>query len=186
MAETKPTFNKFLPTTVFDLKIFDPKSTDPTKEEAVIESLKIANFTQEGPTKTARGGKNNAILARYGKETRLEMEDAIVNIKVLEYLMGADVSKPGEIQIKDTFPEEVRLEGTTFFIDTETGKKIEATFEVPRFFPDGLFNLTMEAEGDFGVIEIGGEVIADECGNFYTITTTGKYESKKAEAGTAE
>ena len=170
-------FNKFIPTTVFDLKVYNKgtKVGPDTDALATIESLKIANFTQEGPTKTARGGKNNAILARYGKETRLEMEDAIVSADVLQYLMGAEIGEDDEIQIKDTFPEEVKLVGTTFFIDPDTGKKIEATFTVPRFFPDGLFNLTMEAEGDFGVIEIGGEVIADDCGNFYTITTDGDY-----------
>ena len=185
MAETtKPTFNKFIPTTVFDLKIYDKgiKVEDDTDALATIDSLKIANFTQEGPTKTARGGKNNAILARYGKETRLEMEDAIVNVKVLQHLMGAEIGEDGEIQIKDTFPETVKLEGTTFFIDPDTGKKIQAKFTVPNFVPDGLFNLTMEAEGDFGVIEIGGEVIADDCGNFYTIKTDGDYVCKKEEA----
>ena len=179
MAEL--TFNKFLPTTVFDLKVYDLE--DKTQETVLVEidSLKIANFTQEGPTKTARGGKNNAILARYGKETRLEMEDAIISADALKHLMGAEISDDKtEIEIKDTFPVAVRLVGTTFFIDTKTGKKIKAIFTVPHFSPDGLLNLTMEAEGDFGVMEIGGEVVADDCGNFYTITTDGEYVCEEA------
>lgn len=186
MADTL-TFNKFIPTTVFDLRIFKKGTTDITEETvalATIDSLKIANFTQEGPTKTARGGKNNAILARYGKETRLEMEDAIINTEALQHLMGAKIgAADGKITIRDTFPEAVMLVGTTFFVDG-TGDKVEATFTVPHFVPDGLFNLTMEAEGDFGVIEMGGEVVADECGTFYEIGP-GVYTCKKA-AGTTE
>lgn len=42
-------------------------------------------------------------------------------------------------------------------------------FNIHTFIPDGLLNLTMEAEGDFGVFEIGGEVVS-KCGEFYTIT----------------
>lgn len=175
-------FNKFIPTTVFDLEIFDIDAGAEAEALATIDSLKIANFTQEGPTKTARGGKNNAILARYGKETRLEMEDAIISVGALQHLMGAEVDTEGTIEIKDTFPVAVKLVGETFFIDPDTGKKIQATFTVPHFIPDGLFNLTMEAEGDFGVMEMGGEVIADDCGNFYVITTTGEYDCEKAGA----
>ena len=172
------TFDRFIPTTVFDLQIFDLEAGAEAEALATIDSLKIANFTQEGPTKTARGGKNNAILARYGKETRLEMEDAIINIGALQHLMGADVSVDGTIKILDTFPGAVKLVGTTFFVN-EAGDKIEVTFTVPHFIPDGLLNLTMEAEGDFGVIEIGGEVVADDCGNLYTITA-GEYNCGNA------
>lgn len=159
--------NKFLPTTVFNVKI---------NNELVIDSLKIANFTQEGPEKTARGGINNSIIARHGKTTRLEMEDAIVTVGILEDFFGV-TKNSNTIKITDKFPGEIEIVGTTFVIDPETGDKKEATFTVPRFIPDGLLNLTMEAEGDFGVIEIGGEVIAGDCGDFYTITFGGNYNN---------
>lgn len=179
MATT--TFNKFIPTTVFDIDIFeiDAEGTAGETKVATIDSLKIANFTQEGPTKTAIGGKDKSFILRYGKETRLEMEDAIISMDSLKYFMGADVSVPGTIEITNKFPDPIKLEGKTFFID-EKGEKIEVTFTVPRFLPDGLFNLTMEAEGDFAVFELSGEVLEDKCGNLYTITLD-KYSCEQTE-----
>lgn len=166
-------FTNFLPTTVFDLEVYEIGGDN--NPLFTITSLKVANFTQEGPEKTARGGKHNEIIARYGKTTRLEMEDAILSKNSLKYLFGADTETSGTIKILDTFPSSVKLVGKTFFIDPDSGNKIEATFTVPIFSPDGLLNLTMEAEGEFGIIELNGEVIADNCGNFYVITTEGAY-----------
>ena len=181
MATTK-TFNKFIPTTVFDIDIFklDAEGKYTDKADATMDSLKIANFTQEGPTKTAIGGKDKSFILRYGKETRLEMEDAIMSIAALEHFMGVDTSIDGTIEITNKFPDPIRLEGKTFFID-EKGEKIEVTFTVPRFLPDGLLNITMEAEGDFAVFELSGEVLEDDCGKLYTITLD-KYTCKKEEA----
>ena len=54
-----------------------------------IDSLRISNITQEGPTKEAKGGLYAETLMRHGKTMRIEMEDVVGRIKVLQHLMGA-------------------------------------------------------------------------------------------------
>lgn len=216
-------------------------STDGVKTgEALctLDSLRVANFTQEGPTKTAKGGLYANTLARYGKTMRLEMEDVIGRIDALETFMGITTSTSGTASMTETFTAvdgqsefvingtygadpvtEVKvngiedatattsgagynvitltaaadagdtvsitytgntvtkysvtdkfsparyIEGTTFVID-EDGNKQWINIVIPSFLPDSTFNLNLESEGDFGVININGEVQANACGEF--------------------
>ena len=39
-----------------------------------------------------------------------------------------------------------------------------------KFLPDGVFEMTMESEGDLGMISIAGELFANDCGEFFTVT----------------
>lgn len=55
-----------------------------------IDTLKIANINQEGPTKTITGGKNSNTLIKYGKTTTIEMQDALGSINVLTDFFGCD------------------------------------------------------------------------------------------------
>lgn len=55
-----------------------------------IDSLRISNITQEGPSKTVKGGLYANTQMRYGKTMRLEMEDVVGRIEVLKELMGAN------------------------------------------------------------------------------------------------
>ena len=55
-----------------------------------IDSLRISNITQEGPSKTVKGGLYANTQMRYGKAMRLEMEDVVGRIEVLERLMPQD------------------------------------------------------------------------------------------------
>lgn len=211
-----------------------------------LDTLRISNFTQEGPTKTAKGGLNAEIVMRYGKTARLEMEDVVGRASVLRGLMGArngDVgpatehvekffgdgetktfvlkypvnavtitvngvnqTTPGEeedvnlfnhegnivildtapaanvpviitynyaapesIHITEKFNGMYEIKGRTFVINQYTGEREYIKITVHKFLPDSLLNLTMEAEGDFGVINIGGELFTNDCGVFYTI-----------------
>ena len=215
-----------------------------------LDSLRISNFTQEGPTKTAKGGYNGNTILRYGKTMRLEMEDVIGQVAALEALMGIvskSVSTPsnpvaGEYTtiaaaaqtvwalanyktivqasvkmyingvldtdatfvvsgtdsniitvtggvvtagqtvtftfnhstpttasyaVTDKFATAKYIEGTTYVIDPVTGTKQWIKISIPMFLPDSLWNMTMEAEGDFGVMSIAGEIQANDCGEFY-------------------
>ncbi len=209
-----------------------------------LESLRISNFTQEGPTKTAKGGFNANTILRYGKTMRLEMEDvigkeaALTSLMGVEYVAGAgatssvsatetfealagqtiftlanvmdgtigdatvlvdgavattpakvganaisvsDVLAGGEIvsvtynhiiqagekySITNKFATPKYIEGTTYVIDPSDGSKQWIQVHVPSFLPDSLYSFTMEAEGDFGVLAIAGEVQANDCGEF--------------------
>ena len=52
------------------------------------DTLKIANINQEGPSKTVVGGQFANPLIKYGKTMRLEMQDALGNIQLLDALCG--------------------------------------------------------------------------------------------------
>lgn len=203
-----------------------------------LDTLRISNFTQEGPTKTAKGGLNAEIVMRYGKTARLEMEDVVGRAAVLRGLMGAkngeaepssakvekffgdgetrtfvlkhptaaittitvdgdpetafshdgrtvifnvapavnlpieityNYGAPESLHITEKFNGMYRIEGRTFVINQSTGEREYVKITVHKFLPDSLLNLTMEAEGDFGVINIGGELFTNDCGVFYTI-----------------
>lgn len=230
-----------------------------TNNVFTLDTLKIANISEEGPEKTARGGINNRILARHGKTVRLEMEDAVGNVAALNYLLGAKIkaekvnneyviennvttinikvkknqktiilpnpvivdalsgkvhvsqsftikkgttdinytagegrditllislnTAPSEnetytisykfienayFSVSDRFPSRFKIEGKTYGIKKD-GTKQFLDFTFHNFLPDGLLNLTMESEGDFGVIEIGGELFPDCNWVFYEI-----------------
>ena len=53
-----------------------------------LDTLKIANVTQEGPTKTITGGQFSNPLIKFGKSARLEMQDALGNAQAIEALCG--------------------------------------------------------------------------------------------------
>ena len=53
-----------------------------------IDTLKIANVTQEGPTKTISGGQYSNPLIKFGKSARLEMQDALGRSEAIEALCG--------------------------------------------------------------------------------------------------
>lgn len=123
----------------------------------------------EGPTKTAKAGLHAKTILKYGKTMRLEMEDVLFSTFALEKLFGA---KAGTIDdsllINDAFPGPVKVVGKTFGVGPD-GAKQWITITIHKFLPDALLNLTLEAEGDFSVMAIGGEIQPNACGEFYTI-----------------
>ena len=152
---------------------------EEANELFTIDSLRISNITQEGPTKEAKGGLHAKTQMRYGKTMRLEMEDVVGRIEVLGRLMGAKlieedaVPGPGKvvtgIQITEKFAKPVQIVGRTFVIDQTDGEKEWVTIHIKKFLPDSVFEQTMEAEGDFGAMNIAGQIFPDDCGVFYTL-----------------
>lgn len=137
------------------------------KETALfhLDTLKIANINQEGPTKTITGGQNADTLLKYGKTVTIEMQEALGKYDVLEHIYGINYSTNTQIAaITDRFPQEVTLVGTTFVIDQATGAKQPVKIVIPRFLGDGIFNLTQDAEGDATVFDLNGNVLRFEGG----------------------
>ena len=126
-----------------------------------IDTLKIANMNQEGPTKTVTGGQYANPLIKYGKTMTMEMQDALGSAKVLKTFFGCDYDETtGVVSVTDKFAPSFAMEGQTYFIDQKTGEKVTAYIFIPQFQPDSLLNLTQDAEGDATVFDLNGSINA--------------------------
>ena len=126
-----------------------------------IDTLKIANITQEGPTKTITGGQYANPLIKYGKTATMEMQDALGRAQTMVRFFGCSYSQAegkGRLSITDKFPGPFAIEGTTFFIDQKTGEKKYVYIFIPQFIPDAILTLTQDAEGDATVFDLNGSV----------------------------
>lgn len=124
-----------------------------------LDTLKIANFTQEGPTKTITGGQYVNPLIKYGKTMTCEMQDALGRAATMVEFFGCDYDETeGRLSVTDKFPGAFALEGETFFIDQSTGEKVPVYIFIPQFLPDAILTLTQDAEGDATVFDLNGTV----------------------------
>ena len=64
-------------------------------EHEGIDTLKIANVTVEGPSKTVSGGRYSNPLIKFGKTARLEMQDALGHIDAIDRLCGGIAERSG-------------------------------------------------------------------------------------------
>jgi hypothetical protein len=134
---------------------FTPADWRATGE--TIDTLKIANITQEGPTKTISGGQYANPLIKYGKTATMEMQDALGRASTMVRFFGCDYSEEKKrLSITDKFPGPFAMEGTTFFIDQKTGEKKWVYITIPQFIPDAILTLTQDAEGDATVFDLNG------------------------------
>ena len=124
-----------------------------------LDTLKIANFTQEGPTKTVTGGQYANPLIKYGKTMTCEMQDALGRAATLVEFFGCTYDEEnGILSVTDKFPGAFAIEGDTFFIDQKTGDKVNLHIFIPQFLPDAILTLTQDAEGDATVFDLNGTV----------------------------
>ena len=147
-----------------------------------LDTLKIANFTQEGPTKTITGGQYVNPLIKYGKTMTCEMQDALGRAATMVEFFGCDYDETeGRLSVTDKFPGAFALEGETFFIDQSTGEKVPVYILIPQFLPDAILTLTQDAEGDATVFDLNGTVAVTKIANsadgksrdiFYEIRST--------------
>lgn len=135
-----------------------------------IDTLKIANATQEGPSKTVTGGQYSNPLIKFGKSMRLEMQDALGDARALDALCGTvseaaaadgavDYDQVYAVHVTEDFNGPKTLVGDTFFIDQKSGQQVKAKIIFYQFLPDSIFNLTQDAEGDATVFDMNGDVL---------------------------
>lgn len=188
--------------TVMNVRFYDLKDTTYTSGKALtpsdwtdsgeyLDTLKIANITQEGPTKTVTGGQYSNPLIKYGKTATAEMQDALGRSSTLKRFFGCDIDIDGRVSITDKFPGAFAIEGETFFIDQKSGDKVPVYILIPQFTPDAILTLTQDAEGDATVFDLNGSLgvtkIADGAEDegrdvFYEIRSTRFFpEPQKAE-----
>ena len=132
-----------------------------------LDTLKIANITVEGPSKTISGGRYANPLIKFGKTARLEIQDALGNIKAIDALCGGiaerTVNANGDyigLHVGEDFNKEVVIIGDTFFINKETQQQIPVKIIFYRFLPDSIFNLTQDADGDAAVFDMSGDLLS--------------------------
>ena len=131
-----------------------------------LDTLKIANVTVEGPSKTVTGGQYSNPLIKFGKSARLEMQDALGNANVIDALCGGIAEYENSSKTKLTglhygedFGAPVTIIGDSFFIDQKTGAQVPVKIIFYQFLPDSIFNLTQDAEGDATVFDMNGDLL---------------------------
>lgn len=143
----------------------------------VLDTLKVANVTEEGPTKTVTGGQYANPLIKFGKTARLEMQDALGNAPAIEALCGGLVEGTtlagligdhtdeatddiGALHFGTDFAGPKTIIGESFFIDQKSGQQVKVIIAFYQFQPDSIFNLTQDAEGDATVFDMNGDLLA--------------------------
>lgn len=137
-----------------------------------LKTLKVANVTQEGPTKTVTGGQYTNALIKFGKTATMEINDALGNVDAIEALCGGvvehfhntgdhsayDTGATDVLHISTNFGGPKTILGDTFFIDQESGQQVKVNIIFYQFLPDSIFNLTQDAEGDASVFDMNGSL----------------------------
>lgn len=132
-----------------------------------LDTLKIANVTQEGPNKTVTGGQYSNPLIKFGKSARLEMQDALGRAEAIESLCGGiqewnDSKALVGLHFGEDFVGPKMIIGDSFFIDRKSGQQIPVKIVFYQFLPDSIFNLTQDAEGDATVFDMNGDLLTTE------------------------
>lgn len=146
-----------------------------------LDTLKIANINQEGPSKTITGGQTGSALLKYGKTATIEIQDALGRADALELLGGATIETFKAAATAGTDPNADIAEGSTkvihfgdqfggpkpilgesFFIDQKSGKQVKVYILIYEMLPDSIFNLTQDAEGDATVFDMNGSLNSKE------------------------
>ena len=138
-----------------------------------LDTLKIANINQEGPSKTITGGQTGSALLKYGKTATIEIQDALGRADALELLGGATIEtfkvegkitegNTKVIHFGDQFGGPKPILGESFFVDQKSGKQIKVYILIYEMLPDSIFNLTQDAEGDATVFDMNGSLNSKE------------------------
>lgn len=150
---------------------------------ATLDTLKIANASQDGPDKTVTGGQYSNPLIKFGKSARLEMQDALGNNEALDALCGtvSEYNTPefaGRIalHVGEQFAGPKCIIGDSFFIEQRSGAQVPVKIIFYQFLPDSLFNLTQDSEGDATVFDMNGDLMT-------TVIKVGKEDGQLINAG---
>ena len=133
-----------------------------------IDTLKVANVNQEGPSKTVTGGQYVNPLIKFGKTARLEMQDALGRIEAIEALGGGIAEWDEEttktytgLHFGSEFSSPKLIVGESFILDRDS-KQVKVNVIFYQFSPDSIFNLTQDAEGDATVFDMNGDLLTTD------------------------
>ena len=145
---------------------FKNYSSNNIKKLARIETLKVANITVEGPSKTVTGGQYSNPLIKFGKTARFEMQDALGRADAIE-AFGGSVNEYSEktyenvlaMHVTEDFAPARLIIGDSFFIDQAKGQQVPVNIIFYQVSPDSIFNLTQDAEGDATVFDMNADLL---------------------------
>lgn len=155
-------------------KLLALKNAEGDTKYIKLDTLKIANINEDGPTKTITGGQTGSALLKYGKTATIEIQDALGRADALELLGGATVEtftaveneitagNTKVIHFGDQFGGPKPILGESFFVDQQSGKQIKVYILIYEMLPDSIFNLTQDAEGDATVFDMNGSLNSKE------------------------
>ena len=151
---------------------------NPGTKLCEIDTFKVANVTQEGPSKTVTGGQYSNPLIKFGKSARLEMQDALGRAEAIDALCGGimeinevttgtgdqtvTTSSISGLHFGEDFVGPKMIIGDSFFIDRASGQQVKVNIIFYQFLPDSIFNLTQDAEGDATVFDMNGDLLTTE------------------------
>lgn len=166
------TVNQQRPETILKTLEADRKANTHKLYKCTLDTLKIANVTVEGPSKTISGGRYANPLIKFGKTARLEMQDALGSIQAIDLLCGGIAEQTGKsvpggtapgdyigLHIGEDFNGPITIIGDTFFISKKDQQQVKVKIIFYQFMPDSIFNLTQDAEGDAAVFDMNGDLL---------------------------
>ena len=124
------------------------------------DTLKVSTLEMTAEQAEARGGKGNPplIIWDYGREVNVTLEDAVLSMGCLEAMFG-DTNGDNVITINaNKFPGVYAVVGQTFARDID-GVDHLFTFYIPKAKIQSENTITMEAEGDPTVFNMGLRVL---------------------------
>jgi hypothetical protein len=124
------------------------------------DTLKVSTLELTAEQSEARGGKGNPplIIWDYGREVNVTLEDALMSMDCLNAMFG-DNSKDDVVTINaNKFPGTYAVVGVTYARDID-GYDHLFTFYIPKAKIQSENTITMEAEGDPTVFNMGLRVL---------------------------
>lgn len=123
-----------------------------------LDTLKISNLSESGPQKTFKAGKINIPIIRHGKQTTLNINDALGRLQTLVHFFGLKrMENFAAYYSTEDFVEPLALEGEMKIVNLK-GETETLYLFIPCFVPDGKLTLTQDAEGAFGVFDLSGQL----------------------------
>jgi hypothetical protein len=136
---------------------------------ATIDTLKVANITVEGPSKTVTGGQYSNPLIKFGKTARLEMQDALGRADAIEAFGGAIIEYDAKttklmtaMHVGSDFAPARLIIGDSFFVSRENGQQVKVDIIFYQVLPDSIMNLTQDAEGDASVFDLNADLLTTD------------------------
>lgn len=119
-----------------------------------LDTLKITNVKQSGPKKSFPAGLYNMPAIRWGKTVQMDIEDAIGRKQTLINFLGLEENAKN-LSMGNKFSKAFALQGHTRLLGLNN-RLVDVYITIPCFLPNNEVDLSMEAEGDFGVFDLSG------------------------------
>ena len=125
-----------------------------------LDTLKVSTIETTAENVAAQGGWGNPRLVMwdYGKEINITLEDALISLESLRFMLGGAIKRPGKghVSIVRHTEEVVALEGGVVPLPTDHLFKTTMTPKATYGHPIRLINLTTGLRTQIVVEEEGG------------------------------